>query len=72
MLVGTGSGIPLFSLSLSEDMEVLVHIEPGKLPKDVLAEYPDFKRGIEVDMVRSKIYAISDDGAAWAMQVTFL
>lgn len=72
MLVGTGSGIPLFSLSLSEDMEDLVHIEPGKLPKDVLAEYPDFKRGIEVDMVRSKIYAISDDGAAWAMQVTVL
>ena len=72
MLVGTGDGMLWVSASEFEDAEDLVHIEPGKLPEDVLAAYPDFKRGIDVDMVLSKIYAISDDGTAWAMQVTII
>ena len=71
MLVGTGSDM-WFELSLPEDTEDLVHIEPGKLPEDVLAAYPDFKRGIDVDVILSKVYAISEDGTAWAMQVTII
>lgn len=72
MLVGTGRGVLCVSPSSEDEEEDLVHIEPGKLPEDVLTAYPDFRRGIDVDLAMSKVYAISDDGTAWAMQVTII
>lgn len=70
MLVGTGSGM-CFELSLPEDTEDLVHIEPGKLPKDVIDAFPDWKNGVTLDLGLSRIYAVSPDGVPYATQVTF-
>ena len=69
MLVGTGSGMS-FSLSLPEDTEDLVRIEPGKLPKDVIDAFPDWKNGVTLDLGLSRVYAVSPDGVPYVAQVT--